>query len=96
MPNNIDNNDVMPNCRQCPTNQFEMMTVKASCFMAICHAKECILDPKFPDNKPSESIRISKANVRTVVFEPLDNCPHVESLRNEGILPWAFSIDFSK
>jgi hypothetical protein len=65
--------------------------------MAICHARECVLDPEFPDNTIYESQHISKANVRTVVFRPLDNCPHLEKLRAKGLIPWAISsINFSK
>jgi hypothetical protein len=65
--------------------------------MAICHAVECVLDPKFPDEIIRESNHISRANVRTVTFEPLDNCPHIEKLRAEGLLPWPVAtIDETK
>ncbi len=90
-------NDVTPRCRQCPDGNFDLTRVGQSRFMAICHAVECILDPKFPDNNIIESHHISKANIQTVVFEPIDNCPHVEKLRREGLLPWATStINFIK
>lgn len=66
-------------------------------YMAVCKAKNCVLQPEFPENAPKESQHITKANVRTAIFRPLDNCPHVEQLRKEGKLPWATaSIDFLK
>jgi hypothetical protein len=93
----MEQSNEFPCCRQCPSGNFDLVYVKQSRYMAICHAKECILSPKFPDNEIRESQHISKANVRTVVFEPLDNCPHVESLRAKGLLPWATTVvDFSK
>ena len=60
--------------------------------MAVCKAKECVLQPKFPDDKPSESQFINKLNVNQVIFEPLYNCPDLEKLRNEGKL--LTTIDF--
>lgn len=87
----------MPHCRQCPSGSFEMAQVCTSRFMAICHAKECILYPNFPENILRESAHISKANVANVTFDPLENCPHLEALRAVGILPWATTIaDFTK
>jgi hypothetical protein len=72
-----------------------MIFIKTSRFMAVCQALNVTLDPKFPDSKISESQFISRANVQSVTFEPLDNCPHVEKLRAEGLIPWATStIDF--
>jgi hypothetical protein len=65
--------------------------------MAICNAKHCPLQPKFPNNKIDESKFIRRANVADVVFKPLDNCPHIEQMRSEGLLPWASStINFFK
>jgi hypothetical protein len=74
-----------------------MAYVSQSRYMAICHAVECVLQPMFPDETIRESNHISKANVASVTFEPLDNCPHIEKLRAEGKLPWAIAtIDESK
>lgn len=92
----MENNDI-PRCRQCPSGSFEMARVCTSRFMAICHAKECILHPNFPENIIRESAHISKANIASVTFDPLENCPHMETLRAEGLLPWATTIaDFTK
>ncbi len=87
----------MPICRQCPSGDFEIVTARPSRFMAICHARHCILDPIFPDSKISESAYITKANLASVTFTPLENCPHVVKLQLEGIIPWATTlIDCSK
>ncbi len=87
----------MPACRNCPSGDFELTRVCQGRYMAICHARECVLDTKFPDNTYHESGHISKGNLATVTFEPLENCPHMEILRAEGILPWATTIaDFTK
>ena len=82
----------MPNCRQCPSNDFELSYYRKSRYMAICHAVECILNPRFPENKVSESQFISRANVRQAAFTPLYNCPHLVKLRNEGKI--ITTIDF--
>jgi hypothetical protein len=65
--------------------------------MAICHAIEIVLPPIFPDNTLEDSLTfINKANIRQVQFEPPDNCPEIIKLREQGILPWSYSIDFLK
>lgn len=91
------------NCRQCPSRHFEISPVMKcsfgpSRFIAICHAVEVVLHPIFPDNTPEEYLTfINKANLRTVQFEPVDNCPNIKQLREEGKIPWARgTIDFSK
>jgi hypothetical protein len=93
----MEKNDIMPCCKHCPSGDFDLQYIAQSRFMAICHAKECVLAPKFPDDKIRESYYISRANLATVTFEPLDNCPHIEKLRSEELLPWATTIaDFTK
>jgi hypothetical protein len=64
--------------------------------MGICDALHIVLQPDFQDGTLRECQFISRANVQTVQFEPVDNCPHVERLRKEGMIPWVTaSIDFS-
>jgi hypothetical protein len=93
------NNDCEVNCRVC--QDFELARIKQPNFaptrkMAICHALEVVLSPHFPDDIIAESFVISKANERTVIFEQPDNCPVLNKLRQEGLMPWASSvIDFS-
>jgi hypothetical protein len=84
------NNDLLPNCRICA--DFEMACIRTGRYMGICHEKHCTLIPKFPNNNARDSKYINLANFSTVVFEPLDNCPHIEKLRAEGKLPWATTI----
>jgi hypothetical protein len=93
----MEPNDVMPACRQCPSGDFEITTAKPSRFLAICHAKNCILHPAFTDSKISESAYITKSNLASVTFTPLENCPHLVKLQLEGVIPWADTlIDYSK
>ncbi len=93
----MEANDIIINCRNCPSNLFELYYNRPSRLMAVCHATHNIIHPSFPDNKISESEHMSKANVRQAVFKPLDNCPHIVELRKKGILPFATaSIDFLK
>jgi hypothetical protein len=93
----MEQNDLMPNCRQCPSAGFEMAQVKPARFMGICHIKHCTLDPIFPVGSIRDSRHISKSNMGSVVFEPLQNCPHVIKLQAAGLIPWAvFTIDYSK
>lgn len=97
----MDRNKLPFNCRQCPSSEFELCRIAQPNFgptrkMAICHAKEVILQPLFPENNIKESLTINKANERTVRFDPVENCPHVENLISEGMIPWeTASIDFS-
>ena len=92
----METND-KPACRRCPSKDFDLQYVSQSRYMAICHAVECVLEPKFPDEIIRESNHISRAIVATVIFVPLDNCPHVEELRAKGKIPWATAtIDESK
>jgi hypothetical protein len=89
--------DLIPNCRFCPSREFELTYVKKSRFMAICHALEIIIQPIFTGGEINECKFISRANVETVQFEPVDYCPHIEKLRKEGKIPWAQnSYDFLK
>jgi hypothetical protein len=97
----MQKNDCQLNCRQCPGRSFDLVPVMKSNFgparfMAICHAKEVILHPEFPDDGLQESLLfINKSNIRTVQFNPVDNCPHLEEQRSSGLIPWATStIDF--
>jgi hypothetical protein len=90
----MENNVNIPNCRQCPSGEFELVYVCRSRYMAICHARECVLEPIFWN--AGEQF-INKATLYTVNFIPLENCPHMEKLRAEGVLPWATTIaDFTK
>jgi hypothetical protein len=90
----------LPKCRECPGRYFELALIAKPNFgptrkFAICHALEVVLQPLFPDEKIEESMVISKANERTVRFEPVDNCPFLEKLRAQGLIPWASTcIDF--
>ena len=86
------NDDILPACRQCPSGDFELSYINKSRFMAICHARECVLHPSFPDLPPKDSQFMSKSNVQFAVFTPLENCPHIEKLREEGKIPWATEI----
>lgn len=62
--------------------------------MAICHATENVLEPVFPDLK---SVFLSKATLSLASFEPVDNCPHLQQLRNDHTIPWAITLaDFTK
>lgn len=88
------NNDSLPVCRQCPSGDFDLRYIRQSRYMAICHAKECVLKPVFSNHTDQF---LSKANVAEASFEVLENCPHVAELRRQGKIPWATScIDFSK
>jgi len=84
-------------CRECPSRQFELSPIKRekgpSRFIAICHAREVVLRPQFPDNTIEDTQNfINKSNFQLVQFKPCDNCPHIEKLVNEGKL--LRSIDF--
>lgn len=62
--------------------------------MGICEAHNVTLRPFFHGDIKNCGC-ISKANVGTVQFEVADNCPHVEKLRDQGLIPWASAtIDF--
>jgi len=88
-------NNKLPKCFNCPSGSFSLNYIRQSRYMAICHAKECVLTPTFPDNLVRESQFITKANIAQVHFEPLTNCPHMEKLRAEHKIPWAIAtIDF--
>lgn len=95
-------NNLPFNCRQCPSGDFELCRIKQPDFaptrkMAVCHAREIVLPPLFPESSIEESQSINKCNEGFVRFEPVENCPHIERLIAEGTLPWATaSIDFSK
>jgi hypothetical protein len=83
-------NDV--NCLACPSSQFELPQIRKSRFIAICHSRHVVLRPIFPEHLNAV---INKANINDVRFEPVDNCPHLEELRKQGIIPWAsYTIDF--
>jgi len=91
----MENQTQLPSCRQCPSNNFRLPYVCKSRYMGICDALHVVLQPLFEGDSPGESHFISRANVQSVQFEPVDNCPHIESLRKEGLLPWALAtIDF--
>lgn len=96
------NNPDLPKCRNCPLRAFELAYVHqanfgATRYMGICHALEVVLQPLFPEEKIQESLVISKANMQTVQFEPVDNCPCIEEMRDKGLLPFeSYSIDFTK
>lgn len=65
--------------------------------MGICDAKHLVLNPIFNDGSLRECQFISRANVASVQFETPDNCPHVEKMRQTGLLPWAVAtINFIK
>jgi hypothetical protein len=92
----MENNPLLPDCRHCPGKYFEMGFIPPSSYMGVCNARHCTLTAKFPMNNTNDR-RINKANLNDVVFDPLANCPFIERLRNEGIIPWPDSIiDFSK
>ena len=64
--------------------------------MGICDAKHLVLQPIFAGDKIKECRFINRANVQSVQFETPDNCPHIEKMRREGLLPFAVAtIDFS-
>jgi hypothetical protein len=85
----------LPNCRRCPSSQFKLPYVCQSRYMGICDAKHLVLHPIFDSSKPGEDQFINKANVDSVQFELPDNCPHLEQMRKDGLVPWACGvIDF--
>ena len=87
--------DIMPKCRECPS--FEIFRFRPCRYIAVCHAKEGVLYPIFSEKNICDCYYMSKANIDTAQFKPLDNCTYVNKLRNEGLIPWADgSIDFSK
>jgi hypothetical protein len=65
-----------------------MLEFRAKRFIAICHAKELVLQPT------SEELHgfISSLNFATVTFAPVYNCPHIQELRDKGIIK--VTIDF--
>jgi len=91
------NNIELPACRNCPSRNFELAyvskcSIRSTRYIAICHAVEAVLRPVFPNSNIHESIAISKANMQTVTFIPVYNCPHLQKLRDEGKI--ITSIDY--
>ena len=95
----MQNSNLIPDCRFCPSNEFELafqtkQGAKPTRYMPICHRLHILPESFFPVGKLSESTTISRANINTVKFLPASNCPHVESLRQSGDIPWpTYSIN---
>jgi hypothetical protein len=94
--------DFIPDCRQCPSGEFEMsFQVKGKWqparYLPICRAIHVVPRTVFNGPKSTESRFINRSNFDKVQVKPVDNCPHLEELRAKGKIPWASStINFLK
>ncbi len=85
----------LPECRHCES--FQLHNISTYRIMAVCNARNVVLDPEFPAELVSKRVFLSKSTLPVAVFKPFDTCPKLEELRNKRLIPWAIlTYDFSK
>lgn len=90
-------NNLPFSCRNCPGKDFEIVPLLkynygGTRFLGLCKAKNILIRPS---NTGNNFDVVNKENIDSVQYEPVENCPHVQKLINEGALSWATAtIDF--